>query len=253
MRTPTWAGALLLVVAFSAQAKIKVEEYAMRAPPPPAPAAPINILVFENRSEVLSGDKRETFEGVTRELYGIPIARNTPDNQPMSAYLGERIRLGFQASGWTATYIPTAKAAEVERAVQSLDLPDGALALVVDMREWNYDFGGFTPEQDYDVTVSLYDSRKRLLAKRDFKGVDPMPTGGWKHFKRRYSELYQTLFDRFFADADIAAALQGRASATTKTPGTVEERLRALKDLFAQGLIDQATYEQEQKRIASEL
>jgi hypothetical protein len=245
-----------MMVAFSAPAKIKVEEYAMRAPPPPTAAAPINILVLENRSEVLSGDKRESFEGVTRELYGIPIARNTPDNQPMSAYLGERIRLGFQSSGWTATFLPTAKGAESARAVQALDLPQGAVALAVDLHEWNYDFGGFTPEQQYDVTLSLYDSQKRLLATRDFKGVDPMPTGGWKHFKRRYSELYQALFDRFFADADIAAALQGRAAAiTTAAPATatVEDRLRALKDLLGQGLIDQATYEQEQKRIVSEL
>jgi hypothetical protein len=240
-------------VALSAPAKIKVEEYAMRAPPPSTAAAPINIVVLENRSEVLSGDKRESFEGVTRELYGIPIARNTPDNQPMSAYLGERIRLGFQSSGWTATYIPTTKGAEVERTLQALELTEGAVALTVNMREWNYDFGGFTPEQQYDVTLSLYDNQKRLLAKRDFKGVDPMPTGGWKHFKRRYSELYQTLFDRFFADPDIAAALQGRTSAALASVGTVEDRLRALKNLLTQGLIDQATYEQEQKRIVSEL
>ena len=36
-----------------------------------------------------------------------------------------------------------------------------------------------------------------------------MPKGGWKHFKRRYAELYQDVFDRFFASPAILAALSG--------------------------------------------
>lgn len=243
-----------LTICMSASAaKLTAESSAMRAPAPATPGQHAYVLVLENRTEVMEDGKKENYEGVSRELYGIPIPRATVDKTPMNQYLGERLRVGFQNAGWQATYQPSSKGAKAEALVPPLEMATGGLALVVDMRDWNYDFGGFSPEFAYDVTLSVYDHHKTLLARSDFKGIDPMPTGGWKHFKQRYAQLYQTLFDRFFADPGIAAALQGKATLATAATGTVEDRLRKLRSLLEQGLIDQVTFDREQQRITAEL
>ena len=234
-------------------AKLSAESSAMRAPAPATPGQHAYVLVLENRREVMEDGKKENYEGVTRELYGIPIARATADKTPMNQYLGERLRIGFQNAGWQSSYQPSAKGTRADALVQPLEMQKDGLALVVDMRDWNYDFGGFSPEFAYDVTLSVYDQQKTLLARREFKGIDPMPTGGWKHFKKRYAELYQTLFERFFADPDIAAALRGTPTLASVAAGTVEDRLRKLHSLLDQGLIDQVTFDREQQRISAEL
>jgi len=87
-----------------------------------------------------------------------------------------------------------------------------------------------------------------------------LPKGGWKHFKRRYAELYQDVFDRFFASPAILAALSGEKTQTVPAPpeassptGTIEERLAALAELFEKGLIDEPAFRAQQDRILSEL
>lgn len=235
--------------------KFTAESTAMRVPAPSTAGQAATILVLENRADVLSGDKKETFEGVSRELYGIPVARETNDHTAMSAYLGQRLRVGFQNAGYAASYVVARKGTAVGDAIQSIEPTAGGLVFVLDMRDWHYDFGGFKPSFLYDVTVSVYDGQKHLMAQKDFGGTELMPTDDhhWMSFKQRYAQLYQTIFDRVFATPDIKLALEGKPSLASVAKGTVEERLERLKAMFDQNLIDAETYEREKQRIVGEL
>lgn len=209
------AAALALVFAFVScpvhAYKLTPQATAMRVPSSSVPGNRIDVLVLDNREEVLEGDKREDYEGVSREFYGVPVPRATNDGSTMAAYLGERLRIGFERAGYASAFIPSGKGARPEDRIASLDMGQ-ARAFVVDMRDWHYDFGGFKPSFYYDVTVLVFDRDHHLLASKDFKGEDFMPTGGLKYFKTRFAELYQTVFDRIFATEEIHRALQDQAS-----------------------------------------
>ena len=241
----------LLAMPAAQAAKLTPQTTAMRVPTaPPGDSKSASILVIENREEVLEGDKRESYEGVSRELYGIPLPRVTNDETTMAAYLGQRLKIGFDRAGYNATFVDSPKASKVEDRIDALEVGANTLIFVVDMRDWHYDFGGFKPSFLYDVTVYVYGDEKQLLAKKDFSGTELMPKGGWKHFKVRYAELYQTIFDRIFDTSEIKQALDGKASTTR---GTIEQRLTQLQNLLDQGLIDQAAYDREKARIISEI
>ncbi|MBF6025372.1 hypothetical protein [Lysobacter niastensis] len=254
----SYALALTFALAIASPAamavKLTAEGTAMRVPITSAAAQPIGLTVIDNRPYVLNGDKREDFEGVSRELYGIPISHGTHDGSTMSAYLGERLRLGFATAGFKPVYHVTPIGSSVDTGMHAMPLATDGLAMVVNLRDWRFDFGGFRPSFKYDITVSVFDAQKKLLATEDFAGMDLMPqTKGWKSYKYRYAELYQMIFDRVFAVAAIHDGLQGKASLPATGKGPLEERLARLRQLMTDGLIDQATFDREQQRILGEI
>ena len=252
------AACLLSAPAFAA--KIVAEDYAMRVPAAATAGTDIRLTLIDSRPYVLEGDSDESYEGMTRELYGIPISRNTSDGTPLASYIGERLRIGFERAGYSATLVPSLKGSTAAERSRALAHDGPGLLMVITLREWSYDQGFASPEFTHDVTLDTYDAQGNWLATQDFQGTDPMPRGGWKHFKRRYAELYQDVFDRFFASPAILAALAGERTDTVPAPAapeapaqTMEERLAALTDLLEKGLIDESAFEAQQQRILSEL
>lgn len=256
----TFAAAIFaacLLTSFSAAAvKIPADAYPMRVPASKQAGAKLQVTVIDNRPYVLSGESVESYEGMTRELYGIPISRNTSDRSTMATYLGERLRIGFDQAGYVATYQTSPKGSEPATRAAGMANNGQDRIFLVNLREWSYDMGFAHPEFTHDVTVNVYDGMGTLLSTQDFKGVEPMPTGGWKHYKKRYAELYQTIFDRIFASSLVTQGLAGTqtiaAPAGVATP-TVEERLTRLRELRQQGLIDEAAFREQEERILSGL
>ena len=186
--------------------RVTPETTALRVPPAAAPGARVDVLVIDHREDVLAGDEREDYEGVSREHYGIPLSRATYDRTPLAAYLGQRLRIGFDRAGYAATFAPSPKGSTPQQCVDALAAGQ-ARAFVVDLRDWHYDLGGLRSSFFYDVTVSVYDAEHRLLASKAFDGEETMPTIGWNDPKLRVVELYRTVFDRIFATDGIHRAL----------------------------------------------
>ncbi|MBJ6980905.1 SHOCT domain-containing protein [Luteimonas sp. MC1572] len=252
--------AACLVAAPAFAARIVAEDYAMRVPAASTPGTDIRITLIDSRPYVLDGDSDESYEGMSRELYGIPISRNTADRTPLAMYIGERLRLGFERAGYSATLVPSPKGTAAAERSRAMSHDGPGLLMVITLREWSYDQGFASPEFTHDVTIDSYDAQGDWLATQDFKGVDPMPRGGWKHFKRRYAELYQDIFDRFLASPVVLAGLAGERTETVPAPAapatpsqTIEARLAALKELRESGAIDESAYQAQQQRILSEL
>lgn len=255
---------LLAACLFSAPAfaaKILAEDYAMRVPAAATAGTDIRLTLIDSRPYVLDGDSDESYEGMTREVYGIPISRHTSDRSPLASYVGERLRIGFERAGYSATLVPSPKGSTAAERSRTLAHDGPGLLMVITLREWSYDQGFARPTFAHDVTLDTYDAQGNWLATQDFQGSDPLPRGGGrKHFKRRYAELYQDVFDRFFASPVILTALAGGLTDTVPAPAapeapsqTTEERLAALADLFEKGLIDEMAFKTQQERILSEL
>ena len=250
--------AACLLTSFSAAAvKIPADDYPMPVPATQQADTRLQVTVIDNRPYVLNGESVESYEGMTRELYGIPISRNTSDRSPMATYLGERLRVGFNRAGYVATFQASPKGSEPAARAAAMAGSGQERLFVVNLREWSYDMGFVKPQFTHDVTVDVYDGAGTLLSTQDFKGVEPMPTGGWKHYKKRYAELYQAIFGRIFAAPAVTQGLAGVQTVdaqpgTTPAP-TLEARLAKLRDLRQQGLIDEAAFREQEARILSGL
>lgn len=253
--------AAMLAASLLTSFRVAAVEIAADAYPMPVPASQkagtkMEVTVIDNRPYVLDGESAESYEGMTRELYGIPISRNTADRSPMATYLGERLRIGFANAGYAATFQASPKGSEPAARAAAMANSGNDLLFVVNLREWSYDQGFAHPEFTHDVTVDVYDGAGSLLSTYDSKGVDPMPTGGWKHYKKRYAELYQKIFERIFASPPVVQGLAGVQTIEAK-PGTagptLEARLSRLRELRQQGLIDEASFREQETRILSGL
>ena len=235
---------------------ISADEYAMRVPATQSAGTRMHITVIDSRPYVLNGESAETYEGMTRELYGIPISRNTSDKSTMASYLGKRLQLGFEKAGYVATYQPSIKGSEPAKRVMDIAGDTQDLIFLVNLREWSYDQGFARPQFTHDITINIYNGKGELLATEDFSGVNAMPTGGWKHYKRRYAELYQTIFDQVFSATLVTTGLAGTPTASapsTSTKLTLEQRLSQLRELREKGLIDEETFREQEKGILSEI
>src|SRR5690242_3178272 len=79
---------------------------AIAAPPPPPPlkiTVPVQgslaIAVLDSRPDVVSGDRKETFIGLTRSLYGIPYPVQTPSKKPFATELANLAAKGLKSGG----------------------------------------------------------------------------------------------------------------------------------------------------------
>lgn len=213
----------------------------------------VKIVVAENRPYVVSGDKSERFEGLTREVYGIPISRETNDGKTMSRYLAERLKVGFDRSGFNAAILDVPKGQNVSNLKSIGGGSNTDLTFFIDMRDWRYDMGGFRPSFKFDITILIYAKDKGVIAQEDFSGVERMPTGGWKHFKSRYAELYQTIFDSIFLSERIANGLRGEGNIPPLEGPSAEERIKRLQSMVEDGLITSEEMDREKRRILNEI
>jgi hypothetical protein len=255
MRFFAWALLACLAPMTGHAYKLTPESTAMRVPPASTAGQAVTIFVLDHRPYVTSGAKPETFEGVSRELYGIPIDRDTHDDTRMADYLGRRLDIGFDRAGYAATYVPAPKAGQAEALLAAQPVPAGGWYFVVELRDWRYDFGGFRPSFKHDTEVRVFNAEGVLLAREIFGGMELMPqTPGWKSFKTRYAELYQNIFDKIFSAPAIAGGMAGTSTLPASAqPETVETRLARLRKLLEDGLINQDAHDREQARILGEL
>lgn len=186
--------------------RLGAESTAMRVPSATTAGRPIDVLVLDNRADVVNGDRHDNYEGVSRQNYGIPVAERTYDRTPLASYLGERLRIGFERAGYAPRFVPSPPGSTPDAFIGSM-AAQPARAFVVDLHDWHYDYGGLRPSFFYDVTVLVYDARHQRVASQDFKGEATIALLGWKDYKTRYAELYQTVFDGIFAAEAIHRAL----------------------------------------------
>lgn len=232
MRFFAWALLACLAPMTGHAYKLTPESTAMRVPPATTAGQAVTIFVLDHRPYVTSGAKPETFEGVSRELYGIPIDRDTNDDTRMADYLGRRLDIGFDRAGYVATYVPAPKAGQAEALLAAQPVPAGGWYFVVELRDWRYDFGGFRPSFKHDTEVRVFNAGGVLLD----------------------AELYQNIFDKIFSTPGIAGGMAGTSTLPALAPPeTVETRLARLRKLLEDGLINQDAHDREQARILGEL
>lgn len=180
------------------------------------PTATIAIVVADHRSFILSGNKKEWFEGIFRSAYGIPLSLTRIDEfkeKPFAFYLASKLKESLDGAGSTATIIQVPKGSSVETIVDKIVKANVGSALAVIIHQSRYDIGAFSPEYGYHFELFVFDGSGRKLAQKSFQKMEkPIALSEKYNLFDFMSEMYKKRFDTFLNDPEIKSALTQAAA-----------------------------------------
>lgn len=135
--------------------------------------APIIIGTQDQRPYVLSGDKDETFVGLTRSLYGIPYSMTTKSGDPLAEDFGGLIAATLRKKGYDATAVRIPPSATENEAVAKITKPNGDTYLYLRIKEWKTDTY-IHPTLTYALTLSVLDGTGNALRVKALSGEDDL-------------------------------------------------------------------------------
>ena len=172
--------------------------------------------VHDQRAYVKSGDKPPSFVGLQRNKFGIPFDVSTTSGQALDVDLGKTLSGALNAAGYRDTAVAVGFK-ETGTAARDRLLATRARRLVLlTLNEWKTDTRT-KAALHFDISLSVYDERGKLLAKQSLKGRDDI--GGKRFGTEAYvseqaPQAFANKLEALFKTPDVMKALGGKAKPT---------------------------------------
>lgn len=129
------------------------------------------LITFQDiRPYVLSGNKRPSFVGLNRSLYGIPYSVSTRSNKPLADDLGTLVAKSLQDEGLIARSVAFPLKGNVNNFIRNY-ANKGEKVLLFSIHEWKTD-ASFTASLYYDIDLTVYNDDGREMATSRQAGHD---------------------------------------------------------------------------------
>jgi hypothetical protein len=135
-------------------------------------------LCVDSRPYVLDRNKTPEFVGLSRGGYGNPFDIRTDSGEPLSDDIAHALVEQLNSKGFDAIALQTHVGDQVQNAVDAITASGRPLGVVFVLREWKSDMYVRTA-LIYDVTLSVFDSRGKLLASSTIQGKDNLGSAFW--------------------------------------------------------------------------
>lgn len=179
------------------------------------------VITFNDiRPYVLSGNKKPSFVGLSRSLYGIPYPVNTKSGNALSDDFGKLIVNSLILKGLDAEFIAIPLRGDVSDFVKQ-NATSGTRVLVFDVAEWKTD-ASFTASIHYNVTLSVYGESGQKLATVNRKGVDqigPKVAPG----RRSLAEVNVDIIGGLLGSPEIKRAVLNNEPVVVKTKTVLDD------------------------------
>ncbi len=170
----------------------------------------IAVGVHDRRPYVVTGDKAETFVGLTRGGYGNPFDVNTESGSPLAKDFRAAIVSLLKRSGATVTEVefkPSASGVDVR---QFLTQTGADKSVLLTLREWKSDTYMSTALH-YDIELIVFGSKNDVLGNKTLVGKDDL--GGSlvnppAHARSAVPAAFRKKLEELFSDPNIVQALQ---------------------------------------------
>lgn len=171
---------------------------------PSVKAKNISIAVWDQREQVISGNRKPNFVGYTRSGAGIAYPMGTESGKAFADDIALDISSSYQKNGTNANMIPTSFKESEKSILSKLKDRNSDKLILMKMNELHTDgYMGF--DLFYDLQSSVYKSSGELLEQISFTGT--MPLGKVKHYKTNLPNGLQELLEQIFNDPEILEAL----------------------------------------------
>lgn len=215
---------------------------AVAAPPPPdlklsVPfKGPMALAVLDARPDVVNGRRKETFIGLTRTFYGLPLPYHTRSKKPFAQDLSALISQALELGQTPAKAIVVSPPAGRQAAIDAL-LKSGAERLILlEIRDWWSDTMLRT-DLHYDLLLTILDAQGRELGSSSAVGNDELGKGQ----QRAITIATQRILETLFMGGTVNAAFAPDAAPAAKAAGcTVEQVLKMKEAGLAQEQIEAA-------------
>jgi hypothetical protein len=135
------------------------------------PAHRAAVAVLDRREYIMSGEKSESFVGLSRGGYGNPFDVNTKSGTAMSSEMATSITAALRARGLTVQTIVVRPADGPERARQALFRSGSDRLLLFTLDEWKTDTMMRTGLA-FNVTLDVLDGSGASLARAQVSGKE---------------------------------------------------------------------------------
>ncbi len=135
------------------------------------------IAALDSRPDVISGERQETFIGLSRSLYGIPYPVHTPSKKPFATELGTLAARGLKLGGTPPQVVTVSPYYGRPRAIESLKATSADRLLLIEIRDWWSDTLVHT-DLNYDVSLTVLNAQGQELGSTSLIGHDSVSKRG---------------------------------------------------------------------------
>jgi hypothetical protein len=181
----------------------------------------VAVAVQDQRSEVVSRAKQETFVGFSRGGFGNKFDINTASGRPLATDFADTISHGLITNQYRTTYVETSPRQPRDMVMSALTRTGAPRLLLVEIKEWKSDTYNRTALH-YQLTAHVFDRQGGEIAVSDTAGTDGLggsfmdPAG---HAENAVPAAYLQCLENLLNRPAIGPALhQAPAPAATTIP-----------------------------------
>ncbi len=215
---------------------------AVAAPPPPdlklsVPfEGPMALAVLDARPDVVSGERKETFIGFTRSLYGVPFSYHTRSKKPFAQDLSDLVSRALKQGKTPAEVIVVSPFGGRQTAIDALRKSGAERLIFLEIRDWWSDTLIHT-DLHYDLLLTILNAQGQELGSNGATGHEELGRGQQRLLAAATNRILETLFT---GEKVIAAFAPEAASATQQASCTVEQVLKMKEAGLSQEQIEAA-------------
>ncbi|HEY2289677.1 MAG TPA: hypothetical protein VGM86_03140 [Thermoanaerobaculia bacterium] len=197
------------------------------------------LAVLDARPDVISGDRKETFVGFSRSLYGIPYPAHTASKQPLAQDLLDLVSRGLKLGGTPAQTVKVSPFSHRDGAIKALQVTGTERLILIEIRDWWTDTLIHT-DLHYDLGLTIFNAQGQELGSTSVTGHDEL--GRRQRPERRdvptaTNDIFSTLFTVDTVTASFASNAQ---PVVKKTSCTVDQILKMKEAGLTQEQIEAA-------------
>lgn len=221
MKPITLVWTMLLFVAGAAAA----------APPPPdlTLSVPFKgamaLAVLDARPDIVSGERKETYIGFTRSLYGVPFPYHTRSKKPFAQDLSDLVSRALQQGKTPAEAIVASPFKGRQAAIDALRKSGAERLILLEIRDWWSDTLIRT-DLHYDLLLTVLDTQGQELGSNVAIGHEELGRGQQRVIAAATNRILETLF----AGEAVIASFAPEAAPVTKEKTCTVEQILKMKD-----------------------
>lgn len=179
---------------------------------------PVALAVLDSRPDVVSGERQESFVGLSRSLYGIPYPAHTQSKKPFAEYLGNLVLRALKLGGSSAELVTVSPYKGRTGAVEALKATGLSRLVLLEVRDWWFDKLIHT-DLHHDLALLVLASEGQELGSTKSIGHDELGKSQ-RPERRDLSSATNDILASLFLAEPIVAAFSPEAVPVAASPPT---------------------------------
>jgi hypothetical protein len=170
----------------------------------------VKVATHDQRSYVVSGEKKPQFVGLTRGGYGNPFNVRTQSDRPLAEDVTQVICNALQKKGCQCVPVIVAANNSPDEVQRQLRDTTGNVAVLLTLHEWKSDTYVGTA-LIYNITLHVLDGSGTVIAEARTEGRDVLGSNFWDPIGVAYTVVPQALkqkLEELFNQPAVLSALQ---------------------------------------------